>query len=514
MSLNKVNYVDGQTIISAQNMNDIQDEVIRLDKYQITLNNKIIIQPDYEQNDETAIDYIKNRPFYNSTVYKSYHRYSLENPKYVTYTDITGSGYYELLNGQYGTDISDLFSGSTASFIEGQEYLVDISGYQFICKAKVDDSSLPEPIIYLGNASLIDNTIFEDTGEVFCIAHITYDNSCTLITIGRKYTDYDFFVGGFNYTLAIAKIISEFKTIDPIFLPEATATTKGVVLVDDSLNKDSKNAISNSAVFTQLDNKVDKVNGKGLSDVNFTKEYEDEVKLIQDLMNRVSTLENYNPNNVDELDEELMLNCAPLTAINIASNPQGAYIITGDLIKEYNKIMSGQTSDKITFIDDDSSVMAYKLSDKIPSKTDLQKGFSILVESFDNILMGPTRRPLVGWTFSKALMSTNLWETMFNWLVHEEEDGTIMIALNEYGIIILPHNANGLTSGVYSVGNTEAFVSGLEIYDFDLSNTAAPVSQEQLGDISSILDSIIGEEVWTFTLEDGSTVDKVVISSD
>ena len=89
-----------------------------------------------------------------------------------------------------------------------------------------------------------------------------------------------------------------------------------------------------------------------------------------------------------------------------------------------------------------------------------------------------------------------------------------MIALNEYGIIILPHNANGLTSGVYSVGNTEAFVSGLEIYDFDLSNTAAPVSQEQLGDISSILDSIIGEEVWTFTLEDGSTVDKVVISSD
>ena len=30
MSLNKVNYVDDQTVISAQNMNDIQDEVIRL----------------------------------------------------------------------------------------------------------------------------------------------------------------------------------------------------------------------------------------------------------------------------------------------------------------------------------------------------------------------------------------------------------------------------------------------------------------------------------------------------
>lgn len=119
MSLNKMNYVDGQTIISAQNMNDIQDEVIRLDKYQITLNNKINIQPDYEQNDSAAIDYIKNRPFYNSTVYKQYPRYPLENPKFVTYTDITSSGYYQLLNGQYGTDISDLFAGSSASFVEG-----------------------------------------------------------------------------------------------------------------------------------------------------------------------------------------------------------------------------------------------------------------------------------------------------------------------------------------------------------------------------------------------------------
>ena len=30
MPLNKVNYIDNQTIISAQNMNDIQDEIIHL----------------------------------------------------------------------------------------------------------------------------------------------------------------------------------------------------------------------------------------------------------------------------------------------------------------------------------------------------------------------------------------------------------------------------------------------------------------------------------------------------
>lgn len=270
-------------------------------------------------------------------------------------------------------------------------------------------------------------------------------------------------------------------------------------------------------VDNKVANKVDKVNGKGLSDVNFTKEYEDEVKSIQDLMNRVSILENYNPSNLDELEEELMLNCTPLTAINIASNPQGAYITNGDLIKEYNKIMSGQASDKITFIDNDNNVMAYKLSDKIPSKNDFQKGFSFLVESFDNILMGPTRRPVFGLTFSKALMSTNLWEAMFNFIIQEdEENGVIAIGLGEYGarILIVSHDYEDLTSGVYSIGSTRAFISGLEIYDFDLSNTTAPVSQEQLGDISSILDSIIGEEVWTFTLEDGSTVDKVVISSD
>lgn len=54
MSFNKVNYIDGQTIISAKNMNDIQDELMRLGE-------KEVVQSDWNQNDETALDFIKNR---------------------------------------------------------------------------------------------------------------------------------------------------------------------------------------------------------------------------------------------------------------------------------------------------------------------------------------------------------------------------------------------------------------------------------------------------------------------
>ena len=54
MSLNKVNYVDGQTIISAQNMNDIQDEVIRLGE-------KEVVQSDWFETNEDSLAYVKNR---------------------------------------------------------------------------------------------------------------------------------------------------------------------------------------------------------------------------------------------------------------------------------------------------------------------------------------------------------------------------------------------------------------------------------------------------------------------
>lgn len=56
MSLNKVDYIDGLTVISAQNMNDIQDEIIRLGK-------KEAIQSNWLEQDKNSLAYIKNRPF-------------------------------------------------------------------------------------------------------------------------------------------------------------------------------------------------------------------------------------------------------------------------------------------------------------------------------------------------------------------------------------------------------------------------------------------------------------------
>ena len=54
MSFNKVNYIDGQTVISAKNMNDIQDEVIRL-------GGKEAIQSDWFEANENSLAYVKNR---------------------------------------------------------------------------------------------------------------------------------------------------------------------------------------------------------------------------------------------------------------------------------------------------------------------------------------------------------------------------------------------------------------------------------------------------------------------
>ena len=50
MSFNKVNYIDGQTVISAKNMNDIQDEVIRL-------GGKEAIQSDWFEANENSLAY-------------------------------------------------------------------------------------------------------------------------------------------------------------------------------------------------------------------------------------------------------------------------------------------------------------------------------------------------------------------------------------------------------------------------------------------------------------------------
>jgi len=74
-------------------------------------------------------------------------------------------------------------------------------------------------------------------------------------------------------------------------------------------------------VDNKVANKVDKVNGKGLSDVNFTKAYENEVKSIGNIRNDITTM----GIKCSDLEKILLSGTATMArATEIAVNPYGA----------------------------------------------------------------------------------------------------------------------------------------------------------------------------------------------
>lgn len=219
--------------------------------------------------------------------------------------------------------------------------------------------------------------------------------------------------------------------------------------------------------------------------------------------------------------EDITISCsaAAARATEIITNPHGAYLNSQILVNEMLKINLGENSDKV-FVQ--GTIFFVKLSDKVPSAEEMSKGATIVLSMvgtptygnfpswspsllpFAYIHIGDIRVDNKGWSYANS--NTELFDggkSFFDgWLISIEDSD------NEYGLPV----------GIYTtmdMSNLPGIMcSGLQINGFNLNSSTAPVSQEQLGDISSILDSIIGEEVWTFTLEDGSTVDKVVISSD
>lgn len=61
MAYEKQNFTNGQTL-TAEHLNHIEDGLHELSN----------VQPDYDQNDSTAADYIKNRPFYSEKKNKDF----------------------------------------------------------------------------------------------------------------------------------------------------------------------------------------------------------------------------------------------------------------------------------------------------------------------------------------------------------------------------------------------------------------------------------------------------------
>ena len=223
--------------------------------------------------------------------------------------------------------------------------------------------------------------------------------------------------------------------------------------------------------------------------------------------------------NVDDLETlGLMTSNSTMRLTEIATNPRGAVMREYVIMEEIEKIKLGMDSDKLFVLGNaPDQVMLIKLSDKVPAYEEFSKGFMAVFGYMIDFNFTPSFVPFIipymsisigsidddesGWdSINGSISNHNGYDVFF--------DGAIAAVYDN-------NNSLGIPIGLYTLYNPAGLCClGLQINGFDLNSSAAPVTKEDLGDINDILDSIIGEEVWTFTLEDGSTVDKVVISSD
>ena len=513
MSLNKVNYVHGQTIISAQNMNDIQDEIIRLGE-------KEAVQSDWLEQDENSLAYVKNKPFGPAGQYQvlciaeeaaisdklieitASTGYSQETNTYYLYNvtpniwDIFRIGLYQKIafegsNGWYLTVYDMEAGGGTVKSLSDYD-IPEVTG-------KVYFTSDTTPPLNQGIIIIEESTNPEiETGIYICfnaqketwVKRVLFNRSYLWLTAPGALSTIDMPLG-VNHALSVLKGISPMTPLKPMI---------------DSVTESLDNFSS------ALDNKVDKVGNKVLSDVNFTKDYEYQVQKITDLQNSIYQLEYYH--NPDYMDQEVLKQSAIMIANEIAANPYGVYLNTQELLGEYAKFMSGQTSDKIFMVAPGSEVFLTKISDKTPTKEDFKKGFSTVMAYPDVISGFMALRPQIGLMIHDIAFDPDTWENIGGDSAFTDLDEIGSFIFSDGFLILQEGNSMSLPKGLYVPTSFDMLILGLQINGFNLNASSAPVSQEQLGDISSILDSIIGEQVWTFTLEDGSTVDKVVISSD
>ena len=145
------------------------------------------VQPDWNQNDETALDYVKNRPFYTGDPVKTALLEEITAP----FEDLGGGHYFTLLQ-------------STNILSVGETYIVSWDGtlYESVC-ADVDGN----PVI--GNLSIMNSG--SDTGEPFVIFE---NNSIQIATLNTSA----------SHTISISRLgVPEVVKIDEKYLPTILA---------------------------------------------------------------------------------------------------------------------------------------------------------------------------------------------------------------------------------------------------------------------------------------------------
>lgn len=168
------------------------------------------VQPDWNQNDSTQPDYVKNRPFYTAT-----DETVLVEESTVPFAD-TGEGFY-------WAQFPSNFKATV-----GKTYKVYWDGTAYECTC-VDFNDIP----LIGNLSI--GGIGSDTGEPFVI-QVAKDKG---IAIATKDTSA-------SHTFSISRLVTEVVKIDEKYLPSNLATKSEVEVAQEVLD----GVFSSVATFT------------------------------------------------------------------------------------------------------------------------------------------------------------------------------------------------------------------------------------------------------------------------
>ena len=211
----------------------------------------VTVQVDYEQNDENAQDYIKNRPFYDSSVVIPSKTYTFDGI-------VEGKEYVELERGGYLVKISD----DTPS----KEQLINST-------VIIAMNNNEEESIAISEKSITENPLGKGTLALGEFIIIVSEVGASIFNTG---------IGIYFVSLSdeeyISKLItseiatSELKQLDEKFVPDTIARVEDIPKVDQTYISDSENAQSGKAIAKALepiiiqnseqDNKIAELEGR------------------------------------------------------------------------------------------------------------------------------------------------------------------------------------------------------------------------------------------------------------
>lgn len=156
------------------------------------------VQPDWNQNDATKPDYIKNRPFYEDVA-----ETVLLEESILSFTNPEGGFYYAAIP-------------TTIELTAGETYKVSWDGvtYECVCESIMGGSGI-------GNLSIMGAGA--DTGDPFLITPLANDNGIEIYTRDASA----------SHTISISVFAGELVKIDAKYLPISTDDSYGIVKKSD-----------------------------------------------------------------------------------------------------------------------------------------------------------------------------------------------------------------------------------------------------------------------------------------